>query len=237
MRDHPLRNSILMHLLPGVAIFASYALITPFLRRAGWPSMTGMWLAALTVLIPIELGSLYWLGEKRNGSFSLDGIVLNRAKISIGPFVRMLSAVLIWSLVCQLLLSPLDTWIESQISWLPGWFSVAEDFSIYSKEIQFINFLGAFVVIAVCAPWVEELYFRGYLLPRMRWMGRWAPLVGAFLFALYHFWLPWQLISRFLVVLPLVYVVHHTNDLRVGLAMHWILNTIGVMGLLITFLK
>ena len=237
MRDHPLRNAILMHLLPGVAIVAGYALITPFLRRAGWPSMTGMWLAALIVLIPIELGYLYWLGGKRNGSFSLDGIVLNRAKISIGPFIRILLAVLIWSTICQLLLRPLDGLIESRFSWLPSWFSVVEDLSVYSKDVQFINFLGAFVVIALCAPFVEELYFRGYLLPRMRWMGRWAPLAGAFLFALYHFWSPWQLISRFLAVLPLVYMVHRTNDLRVGLVTHWIINTIGVMGLLMTFLN
>ena len=47
-------------------------------------------------------------------------------------------------------------------------------------------------------PIVEELYFRGYLLPRMEWMGRWAPLVNVSLFSLYHFWSPWQILGRIL---------------------------------------
>lgn len=46
-------------------------------------------------------------------------------------------------------------------------------------------------------PFIEELYFRGFLLPRMAWMKKWALLVEAFLFALYHIWSPWQLVTRF----------------------------------------
>ena len=37
-------------------------------------------------------------------------------------------------------------------------------------------------------PWVEELYFRGYLLPRISRYGAWAPLLGGLFFALYHGW-------------------------------------------------
>jgi membrane protease YdiL (CAAX protease family) len=42
------------------------------------------------------------------------------------------------------------------------------------------------------APVVEELYFRGYLLPRIDRLGIWAPLIGALLFASQHVWTPLQ---------------------------------------------
>jgi AcrR family transcriptional regulator len=42
---------------------------------------------------------------------------------------------------------------------------------------------------------VEELYFRGYLLPRISRFGGWAPVINCCLFALYHFWQPFNLPS------------------------------------------
>jgi uncharacterized protein len=109
--------------------------------------------------------------------------------------------------------------------------------SVYSKTIQFVNWLGIFLITGILAPYVEELYFRGFLLPRMAWMKSWAPVAEAFLFALYHFWSPWQLVTRFLAVLPLVYIVNRKRDLRIGVAAHWLLNTIGSIELLIPVFK
>jgi membrane protease YdiL (CAAX protease family) len=42
------------------------------------------------------------------------------------------------------------------------------------------------VLSGVVAPVVEEMYFRGYLLPRLSRLGRWAPVLNVTLFALYH---------------------------------------------------
>jgi len=43
----------------------------------------------------------------------------------------------------------------------------------------------------ILGPLVEELYFRGYLLPRLHRFGIWAPLINISLFAAYHLWKPW----------------------------------------------
>ena len=43
---------------------------------------------------------------------------------------------------------------------------------------------------------VEELYFRGYLLPRISRLGAWAPLVNTVLFSLYHLFTPWLSVGR-----------------------------------------
>ena len=231
------RATVAYHLLPGVVILAGYVLITPFLRSAGLPSAMGISLAVLLVLVPLELGILYWHGKKRNGKFSLDGIVLNREKTPPARFAWLTFAALVGAVLCFAVFSSLDKALLSLFTWLPDWFFINEDLSVYSKTIQFVNWLGIFLLTGILGPYVEELYFRGFLLPRLAWMKNWAPVVAAFLFALYHFWSPWQLVTRFLAVLPLVYIVNRQRDLRIGIAAHWLLNTLGSLELLLAVFK
>jgi len=75
------------------------------------------------------------------------------------------------------------------------------------------------------APMVEELYFRGYLLPRMK--GRFAPLFHTFLFAAVHVFTPWMIITRTLGVLPLVFGVKKKN-IYIGIIVHILVDLINV---------
>jgi len=235
--QHSLGKTIAYHLLPGVVIIAGYILITPLVRSAGFPSAIGISLAVLLVLVPLELGILFWQGKKRNGRFSLDGIVLNREKTPTRAFILWTLAALFGAVLCFALFSALDKALLPLFAWLPDWFFINEDLSVYSKNIQFVNWLAIFLLTGILGPYVEELYFRGFLLPRMAWMKGWAPVVEAFLFALYHFWSPWQLVTRTLAVLPLVYIVNRQRDLRIGVAAHWLLNTIGSLELLVAVFR
>lgn len=71
---------------------------------------------------------------------------------------------------------------------------------------------------------VEELYFRGYLLPRMEVLGGWAPLLNILLFSLYHFWSPWENAVRLLALTPWVYVTWRTRNLYLAMLIHAIIN-------------
>ena len=236
--QHSFGTTIAYHLLPGLVILTAYILITPFLRSLGLPSMMSLWLICLLVLVPLELCILYWQGKKRNGKFLLEGIVLNREKTPAWQFALWTFVALAAAVLCFPIFGALDRVLQELFSWLPGWFFFSsEDLSVYSKGLQFVNWQGIFLVGGIIAPYVEELYFRGFLLPRMAWMKKWAPLVEAFLFALYHFWLPWQLVTRFLAVLPLVYIVNWKKNLRIGMATHWLLNTVGSIELLIAVFR
>lgn len=238
VEQHSLRTTIAFHLLPGVVILAVYLLVTPFLRKLGLPSMMSLWLISLLILIPLELGILYWQGKKQNGRLSLEGIVLNREKTPAWQFALWTFASLFAAVLCFALLGSVDGIFLKLFSWLPDWFFFnTEDLSIYNKSIQFVNWLGIFLVTGFVVPYVEELYFRGFLLPRMVWMKKWAPLVEAFLFALYHFWSPWQLVTRFLAVLPMVYIVNWKRNLRIGVATHWLLNSVGSLELLFAIFR
>ena len=55
-----LGTTIAYHLLPGVAILAAYILATPILRKLGLPSVMALWQICLLVIIPLELGLIFW---------------------------------------------------------------------------------------------------------------------------------------------------------------------------------
>ena len=85
----------------------------------------------------------------------------------------------------------------------------------------------------IVAPLAEEMYFRGFLLPRMpERLGRLGPAAHAALFALYHLWTPWLAPTRFFAILPLAYVVARTRSVRVAVIAHMLANAVDLVVLL-----
>jgi membrane protease YdiL (CAAX protease family) len=81
---------------------------------------------------------------------------------------------------------------------------------------------------AVLGPVTEELYFRGHLLPAMKYAGKWAPLLHSFLFGMYHIWTPWMFITRTIGMIPLIYAVQRKN-LFIGIIVHILINFVDVI--------
>lgn len=84
---------------------------------------------------------------------------------------------------------------------------------------------------------VEELYYRGYLLPRVSRLGKWAPLINTVLFSLYHFTSLWQNPSRIIAFLPMVYAVWWKRNIYLGILVHCALivfNSLGILALFFT---
>ncbi len=92
-------------------------------------------------------------------------------------------------------------------------------------------------VLNIAIPIIEELYFRGFLLPRMARWGNWAPLISVALFSLYHLWLPWENPTRIIALLPVIYAVQWKHNIYLSIAVHALLNTIGSIGLLVLVLN
>ncbi|MFN2272167.1 MAG: lysostaphin resistance A-like protein, partial [Anaerolineae bacterium] len=79
---------------------------------------------------------------------------------------------------------------------------------------------------------VEEMYFRGYLLPRLSRFGAWAPLINTLLFSLYHFFTPWQNVTRIIALIPMVYVGWWKKNIYLGMIVHCLANTFSAIGVL-----
>jgi uncharacterized protein len=90
-----------------------------------------------------------------------------------------------------------------------------------------ITFVAGLVINGLVAPTIEELYFRGHLLPRISRFGWWAPLINVILFSFYHFWMPWGFFSRLLLMLPLAYIAQWKKNVLLTIIAHCAINIVG----------
>ena len=134
---------------------------------------------------------------------------------------------------------PIDRFLIARLfSWLPDWFfGLIGGWGAYSRPILLVMFGVALVFNGVAGPVVEELYFRGYLLPRIARFGKWAPVFSSVLFSIYHFFTPWQNPARLMILIPFTYIVQKNKNIYWGMIVHVSLNTIAMIALLVTILK
>jgi uncharacterized protein len=231
-RQHSIARSVVLHLLPGALITAFYIGVGPVVRDLGFPSLMALYLAIVFVLIPFELG--YLLYRARTEGVSLGKVVLYREPVPRGQLVGLVVVTFIWaSLIATLLFPPLDEFfIDRFFFWLPDSFFMAEDFAQYSAGTLLITWVFGLLANGIAGPVVEELYFRGYLLPRIARLGRWAPALNMVLFSLYHFFTPWNNVGRFVALLPMVSVTWWKRNIYLGMAVHVLWNIGGMLLLL-----
>src|SRR5215216_767531 len=236
--QHSVPRTLVLHLLPGVLILVFFVAVAPLVVRGfGFPPALAVYLAIVFVLIPFELGYLIYQARKNGTSFG--DIVLYRQPVPKGQFVLLVGALFVWGIIIGGLLSPLDIFVkENLFSWLPGWFfftdGLTEGLARYSTAALLITWAFGLIVNGLAAPVVEEMYFRGYLLPRISRLGAWAPLVNTVLFSLYHFFTPWLNVGRIIQFLPVVYAAWWKRSIYVSIAVHVLGNvTTSVVTLLL----
>lgn len=91
--------------------------------------------------------------------------------------------------------------------------------------------LWFFIVGAVFAPLVEEIFFRGFLFQGFRQRYGWvtAMLVSAAIFAVAHLDLV-VLIPTFILGCLLAYMFHRSNSIWPGIILHFLVNSFGLCG-------
>lgn len=227
VEQHSIGRSILLHLLPGFLGGAGYFALTPVLRSFGYPSVLALMCSLLLVLIPFELGWLLVQAKKKNGSFSLRGVVLYRNPIPAWQYFVWVPALIVLMGIIFTLMKPVDAFLQVKVfAWMPAMQNGLE--GGFSQSALILTYILWAVFGALLGPWVEELYFRGYLLPRMGYAGKWAPLLHSFLFGLYHLWTPWMFVTRTLAMLPLIYTVRRRN-LNLAIIVHILVNFLDVV--------
>ena len=231
LEQYSLGGSIVLHLLPGAIATAVYVLTVPFFTGQGYPSITALYLPMILAVIFVELGYLFFQGQKKNGSLSLDGIVNYRQPVPGWMYIVFPLLILIWGILVTGLVSPIDNLLLDRVfKWLPDWYTLRDVLDIkttYSRQAILVTAVCALTLNGLVGPIVEELYFRGHLLPRLSRFGYWAPLLNVVLFSLYHWWTPWMFFSRLILLIPMVYIVKWKRNIYIGMIAHCLLNLIG----------
>jgi membrane protease YdiL (CAAX protease family) len=237
VEQHSLARSIALHLLPGALISLFYIVAASFAPTIGFPSGIALFVSIGVILVPFELGILLSEGRRKNGRLSLKGIVLFREPMPWWQYVALGVPLFMWlGVVFMIFAPPLDSiFINRFFAWLPDWFfwsGRSEQLTGLSRSALAITAILNLLLNGVAGPVVEEMYFRGFLLPRLNSLKGWAPLLNVLLFSLYHFFSPWQNPARIIGYLPMVYVVWWKRNIYLGMIVHCLGNTVGALGML-----
>ncbi len=152
---------------------------------------------------------------------TIGGVKLREALRPVSPSIMLYSIIcIVGTMICCNALNELVS--------LPDW--LEEDFTALSH-----NWIGA-LSIALMAPWVEELLFRGAIMPSLDKKGT-APwrgiLLSSLLFGLIHV-NPAQVLFAIPMGIAFGWIVWRTNSLLTAIIGHTLNNSFGVLTLLST---
>ena len=219
--------SIILHLFPGFMIGLVFFLLRGPIARLGYPSIMALMVSIALALIPLELGYLMIQGYRRNKRVSLTGIVVYRVHIPFWNYLVYIPVLFIGIGLVFTILKPLDQLLwRTVFFWIPQIESGLQ--KGFSREILVRTYIMVALFGMILGPIVEELYFRGYLLPRMKYAGKFSPLIHSLLFSLYHVFTPWMFVTRTIGMIPLAYAVKKKN-LNISMIVHILINSIDVV--------
>jgi membrane protease YdiL (CAAX protease family) len=233
-------RTVALHLLPGLVGLAAFLLSAPILAAAGWPALFAFYGPMTFAIVAVE--GAWLLHERRRRAIAGDTtpLVELRGRLTWPRLAAWAVGLFLVGVVLTGALAIVDRALVGGVfAGLPSWWLVNDPMSATGADRGPLLATVAigFVMNGFLGPIVEESYFRGYLLPRLSRFDRWAPLINAALFSLYHFWQPWALVSRFGYVLPYTAAVRRTGSVGLGMAVHCAANLLGLFVLLSLVLR
>lgn len=239
-RDHhPLWLSIGLHLLPGILGTVAYFPLAKLFWNNNLPVILAFFVVLGVIIVPFEYGIVLLLSKKTVNSQNstekpkFPSIIKNTEKHSTKSTILLSFLALTWIVVIMAGVDKLlgvSAWIhENWFGWLPEFYDFAGVYTNpeqYSTGILVLVLLLTLIFGAIIGPFVEEIYFRGYLMPRMgkTWI---APFLNVVFFAMYHLWSPWLFPMRVIALLPMVFLVWYKKDIKIGIYAHIALNLLG----------
>lgn len=219
---------IMNHLYVGVIITLFYAMISPMIIDAGLPGMSILLAAEVFILAPLVFLHLRISAQKR--SVAIHQVIQFQQKLSFKSFILWTLLGILACIVVYVPLYPIGLYLRHNwFGWLPEWYFNP---SYGTENIQLIanTFLIGIFIDGLVGPIAEEFFFRGYLLPRMAFLKKWAPIINGALFGLYHFWQPHNFLATMAVGIVLSFVVWKTKNVYIAIAIHCTLNILGALG-------
>ena len=232
---HTAVQTILLHLLPGVMIAIVYFAFTPVFIHFGFPNSANI-LDAILAMVPIQIGLLLFVTKQKTGTYHVRSQIPYLEKSSLKDYLIFIPLLAVWAILVGAVLTPVEHSLrDSLFSFIPSEYMIGNyDISYYSNEKIIITAMLLLIFNGIVAPFVEEIYFRGYLLPRINLSPKKAVVVNAILFSLYHFFSPWYFLSRVLMTIPLYYLVVKKKNIRFSVIAHTIANCTASLSILLS---
>lgn len=238
IQKHSVIKTVLMHLIPGVINLIVIFSIVPITQHFGLYSLTAGLLMVPVGMVPVQLGILLYTAKKVNGTYKITTLMPFWKHNKMTEYIIFILVIIAWAVLVGRVMEPLENGVRDGLfSFIPDYIALRNtDYTIFSKGSLIFTAILGIIANGIIAPTTEELYFRGFLLPRINLPPIWAVIVNAVLFSLYHFFSPWYFFSRLLMMMPVYYWVIKRKNIRFSLTAHLIANLYGSIGMLITVL-
>jgi membrane protease YdiL (CAAX protease family) len=207
----------------------AFLFAAPAVNRSGGSSYLALLLCIPLILVPFEVGVL--LFERRRTGCRWRAIIAPLVGPRVSALEILLSVAALYAIaqLASLLTASSRTAILGTVThWLPPWAVV----DAFPEGISAGTLWLGLLLSGLVAPIVEELYFRGFLMPRIPVAGTWAPAVNVALFSIYHFFSPWNYVVIFMIFLPLAYYVRIRGSLLPAIITHSLFNSVGIVAAL-----
>jgi len=236
-KEHTLFTSFILHLLPGVLILIFYLLIYKTCINTGFYSQTALTISFLLIGVTIPILYLRFLSKKNKLKFFSE-IVLYNNKLSWWECIVFPVLVIAVAIIISSFIKPVSLQISHSLSnILPQWFLRPDHIPVTISETNIVfTLIMVLVVDGILHPIVEEIYFRGYLMPRLVKYKKLAPIIAALFFALFHLWQPQNMITIFLMSIPWFYIVWWKKSFILSIIIHCLANSIGAISNLADYL-
>lgn len=195
------------------------------------PSILLFFLLAALILFPFEIAVVLLASKKEFGRYSLKSAFLNHQKLpwwQIALFGALtwgfagLMVVTVGSLE-NMLFAPLSAWLSGLLPAYFDWTNIAA-LEQYTRPVLILTVVGYFILNGLVGPIIEELFFRGYLTPKISRYGKFSPLIITVLFSLYHFWLPFNNLFRIAAFYPAFYLAWKKKNIFIAIVCHVLSN-------------
>ena len=230
---------VVLHVLPGALQMSAFAVLTRPMLAAGAPRSLPFLAAVVVAGLPCMLAVLL-RARRREESAGTTGrqLIGNRAPMALWQYGALYIPLFALAYGLLLATAPVNRLLAEKVFfWLPDYLQPQWQPPVPpARALVLLGLVLQVVIDGVLAPVMEEVYFRGYLLPRMGYLSGWAPAVNALLFAVQHFWQPYNWGLIFLLSASLTYVVWWKRNLYIAMLLHGSANTIGAVIALVEFL-
>ena len=223
---------ILLHLVPGIVFAAFFFVLSWLFIRYGLTGYLALLITIPTCLAPVEIGVMLLWSARFTGRRSLSEAIRYRRKGTVVDYVVLPPLMFLCWGAMSIVISPITQYFETHMSaWLPAWATqeaLLTGMANCPPGQRTFTLVLAVLFSGFVAPLVEEIYFRGFLLPQMEHWGWAGPVVNALLFAVYHFYFPGNVPGIFVAFLPMAYIVRIKKDWRIAAIVHSMSNLWGV---------
>lgn len=241
---------LLASLLPGSIGVVGFHIVLPKLVSGGTPALIAWPVVASTMLFLFSFVAIYLLKrEAKELSISLrQRMCLQKVSLKkwgVITLIVLLAMILMSGIQSQIpsLLQAIDYHIPEYMPFFLRGIdpTVETDPNVLSPGLQL---QGAYILLPLIAItlflniFVEEFYFRAWMLPRLSHYGRMGWVINGVMFACYHLFQLWIFPVILVGSLLFAFIVYYSKSVYPALVYHFILNFMfSILGLVALIIK